>query len=353
MPNPNTLDWIYCQDIQISDVNLQQQYWQYFQNGQYTEALTLLSNNATQLEGKAFIANLCNVVATGITKVENDYNNAVPLFLSNLSAQYFSLINNFINKEIWNGDNEYKPYNFVLYNDDIYLCIAPAPVGTLPTDTNYWILLGLRGKTGAPGIDVNMRYQWNNTNTYNINDLVVYGTTIYVALVQNTGVTPGTDETIWGVFLISTPGEIYIGTSAPENPIQNMIWFETTTNPLEQSTVTPLIGQFYLYNSTINNWEEMYPNMLFRWLDGYDNYVSFISYIDLNIQPNQWINQSYTYSYPFLNANSLVYILPAEDINENQYVVYNSLTLTLSGNNIILSTNLIPTVDLPLIIQIQ
>ena len=315
--------------------------------------MTLLTNNATQLQGKAFIANLINTISAGISELENKYNTAVPLFLSSLSAQYSSLINNFVSKGTWSNTVEYEPYNFVVYNNDVYMCIGNSPTGTVPTDTTYWLFLGLRGEEGAHGVDVNMRYQWNGTDTYNVNDLVVYGTNIYVALVQNTGVTPGTDDSTWGIFLVSTPCQIYVGTTAPAYPVQNTVWFETSVDPLAQSTTTPLIGQFYRYNTDISDWEEMYPNVLFRWLDGFDDYAPIVLYIDLDIQPGQWVNQTYTYQYPFLTANNIVNILPGQEINASQYAVYNSLSLSISGTNIVLSTSSTPTIDVPLIIQIQ
>lgn len=353
MPNPNTLPSYHYQDIQIPDVSLQTQLQQYWSSGQYSQALSLLSTNATQLQGKAFIADVINILSSGILALEADYNTAVPVYLSNLANQYFTLINNFISKEAWNNTATYTPFNFVVYNGEIYMCIANSAAGTLPTDTTYWLYLGLQGEQGAPGIDVNMRYTWNSANTYNPNDLVVYGTNIYVALVQNTSVTPGTDDSTWGIFLASTPGQIYVGTTAPAHPVQNTVWFETSVDPLTQSTTTPLIGQFYRYNTDISDWEEMYPNVLFRWLDGFDDYAPMALYIDLDIQPEQWVNQTYTYQYPFLTASNFVNILPGQEINASQYALYNSLSLSISGTNIVLSTSLTPTIDVPLIIQIQ
>lgn len=353
MPNPNTLDWIHYQDIQVPDITLQKQLQQYFKEGQYEQVLSILTNNETQLQGKAFVANVLNVITAGVSTLESNYYDNVPLFLSNLSNQYSVLINNFINKKNWNNSIQYTLFNFVVYNNEVYLCISQPPVGTVPTNTNYWLYLGLRGEQGAPGIDVNMRYTWNSANTYSPNDLVVYGTNIYVALVQNTGVTPGTDDNTWGIFLVSTPGQIYVGTTAPAYPVQNMVWFETSVDPLVQSTTTPLIGQFYRYNTDISDWEEMYPNVLFRWLDGFDDYAPIALYIDLDIQPSQWVNQTYTYQYPFLTASNFVNILPGQEINASQYALYNSLSLSISGTNIVLSTSLTPTIDVPLIIQIQ
>ena len=211
----------------------------------------------------------------------------------------------------------------------------------------------IQNNDGSPSFERNIKSMLNDTDTYNPNDLVVYKTNIYVALVQNTGVTPGTDDSTWGIFLVSTPGQIYVGTTAPAYPVQNTVWFETSVDPLAQSTTTPLIGQFYRYNTDISDWEEMYPNVLFRWLDGFDDYTPIALYIDLDIQPNQWVNQTYTYQYPFLTANNIVNILPGQEINASQYALYNSLSLSISGTNIVLSTSLTPTIDVPLIIQIQ
>ena len=354
MPNPNTLPSYHYQDIQIPDVSLQRQLQQYWSSGQYSEALSLLSTNATQLQGKAFIADLINILSSGVLDLETRYNTAVPVFLSNLATQYSTLISNFISQGTWNASVQYTPFNFVVYNSEVYMCISQPPVGTLPTDTTYWLYLGLRGGQGAPGIDVNMRYTWNSANTYNPNDLVVYGTNIYVALAQNTGVTPGSDSNTWGIFIAIAPGQINVGTAAPSKYVQNTIWFQTQVDPLAQTTATPLVGQFYRYNTDLNDWEEMYPNVLFRWLDGYDNYVPSAVEVNINIQPNQWQNQQFTYSYPTLTDTSFVQIYPASGITAAQYAMYNTLSVSVSGTTITLSTSMTtPTSDVPIIIKIQ
>ena len=354
MPNPNTLPSYHYQDIQIPDASLQQQLQQYWAIGQYSQALSLLSTNATQLQGKAFIADLINILSSGVLDLETRYNTAVPVFLSSLATQYSTLISNFISQGTWNASVQYTPFNFVVYNSEVYMCISQPPTGTVPTDTTYWLYLGLRGEQGAPGIDVNMRYTWNSANTYNPNDLVVYGTNIYVALVQNTGVTPGSDSNTWGIFIATAPGQINVGTAAPSKYVQNTVWFQTQVDPLTQTTNTPLVGQFYRYNTDISDWEEMYPNVLFRWLDGYENYVPSAVEVNINIQPSYWQNQQFTYSYPTLTDTSFVQIYPASGITAVQYAMYNTLSISVSGTTITLSTSMTtPTSDVPIIIKIQ
>ena len=122
MANPNTIPYYHYQDIQISDVSLQQQFQQYWSISQYENALSVLSSNATQLQGKAFIADLINILSSGILELETNYNNAVPIFLSSLASQYSTLINNFISKGTWSNNTQYIPFNFVTYNNQTYMC---------------------------------------------------------------------------------------------------------------------------------------------------------------------------------------------------------------------------------------
>lgn len=354
MPNPNTLEWLHYQDIQIPDVTLRQQFRQYMQTGQYAQALAILTNNAAQLKGKAYIADTINTIINGVVNLQERYNTGVTVYLADLLTQFNTLVDNLRRKGTWQSTVQYTPYNFVVYNNEVYMCIAKPSIGTLPTDTTYWLYLGLRGEQGAPGIDVNMRYTWNSANTYNPNDLVVYGTNIYVALVQNTGITPGSDSNTWGIFIAIAPGQINVGTAAPSKYVQNTIWFQTQTDPLAQTTATPLVGQFYRYNTDLNDWEEMYPNVLFRWLDGYDNYVPSAVEVNINIQPSYWQNQQFTYNYPTLTDTSFVQIYPASGITAAQYAMYNTLSVSVSGTTITLSTSMTtPTSDVPIIIKIQ
>ena len=354
MANPNTIPYYHYQDIQIPDVSLQQQFRQYWSLSQYENALSILSANDNQLQGKAFIADLINILSSNILQLETRYNDKVPIFLSSLANKYSVLINNFISKGTWSNNTQYIPFNFVTYNNQTYMCIAQPPIGAEPSNTTYWLHIDLYGKQGVPGVDVNMRYMWNSNNTYNVNDLVVYGTNIYVALVSNTNVVPDSSEDTWTIFLATSPGKINVGTTAPKEITQNTVWFQTQVDPLSQTDTTPLVGRFYRYNTDISDWEEMYPNILFRWLDGHEDYAPTVIEININIQPNQWQNQQFVYSYPLLTDSSFIQLYPGKEINEEQYLIYNTLSLEIVDTAITLSTPITnPTTDVPIIIKIQ
>ena len=179
MPNPNSLNYLHYQDIQISDTNIKQQFINYINEGQFASALNLLSNNEDQLTGKAFVANTINTIINMVSTLQQYYNTNVTLYLSNLLLKYNKLINEFKNKGTWSSDTQYNPYNFVLYNDELYMCISTPPVGTLPSVNYYWLYLGLQGLDGSPGIDVNMTYDWNSGASYQPNDIVLYNINEY------------------------------------------------------------------------------------------------------------------------------------------------------------------------------
>lgn len=352
MPNPNTLNWLHYQDIQIPDVELRQQFIQYYKNGQFNEALLLLTNNADQLEGKAFIANSINTIITGLLALENYYYEGVTVYLSNLAMQYQTLINNFRKRSNWLNSVQYTPYNFVAYNNDIYMCFQQPPVGTLPTNTTYWIYLGLKGIDGQPGVNVTMEYNWVQTTPYQMNDLVVYNNNIYVALKDNTGVIPGTDEDTWLVFIQFAKGQIYIGTEAPNVLNNNVVWFQTQTDPSQATDTTPIIGQFQRYLADYSSWDPMYPNTVFNWVENYQNYAQPLFVDTITIQTSDWVSNQFTYTYDKLTEQSVVDILPNGAMSTAQQDIYNNLSMTISGTTITLTSGVTPTTSITIRIRI-
>lgn len=351
MANPNTLNYLKYQDIQISDSNAFQQFQQYYKTGQYAEAFAIA--NSAQFNGKSYIANTINIIINGVLELESYFNNGVNLYLFQLAAQYQNLISNFLNRNQWYSSVQYNIYNFVLYDNNLYICLNTPPAGTPPTNTEYWLLLGLRGENGAYGTDVSLRYNWNSAVNYSQNDLVVYNNNIYVALQSNVNIIPNSNPEIWLLFLAINPGEIFVGVESPDYPLQNVIWFQTKTNPLSATSDTPIYGQFNRYVEETSSWEPMYPNVLFNWMDISDNYPTKAILMDIDILPNQWQNNQYTFSLYGVQQNSLINILPNSIMTEGQYYIYNQLSITVNEDNVILTVPNVPEIDLPIIVKFQ
>lgn len=351
MPNPNKIDVLRYQDIQIPDVQLRTEFNRRVSLGQYQEALNLLDDNAAQLKGKAYIAETVNKIAMGIYELEGKFNQGVLIYLSNLAMKFSDLIDNMNNAGGWSATKQYEPYNFVIYNQELYMCFDMPPVGTETTDTNYWLKMGLRGEKGASGVNVTNKYEWNKSATYEINDLVTYKNNIYVALAKNSGSAPDSSSSNWMMFLSYGQGQIYVGTNAPSNPVANTVWFHTDSDVSNSPAGVPVYGYFKRYTDA-GTWEDMYPNTVYEMVSNLDQcaYPLFVQMAIINI--GDWVGNKWTYVYPNLTQNSIVDILPSPPLNEAQEKMYNGLSLTIEGQNIILSSKETPTTTLNVRIRI-
>lgn len=355
MPNPNTISTYRYQDIQIPDESIRKQFKQYMMTGRYAEALNLLTTNAQKLQGKAYVADAINKITTGILDLQGRYNDGVPVFLSDLAHQFNTLIKNMKRMGLWQNTVQYYPYSYVVYNQEIYLCLTEPPIGTLPSDEQYWLYLGLRGEEGAYGIDVNMKYGWSASAQYKINDIVTYNQNIYVALKDNANANPETDATAWMLFILVAKGEINIGMNPPTILAQNTIWFKTKSDPLVATTVEPIYGQFFRYIKDTKQWEEMYPNTVFTLVDGYGQYASMVENIEVVIKPTDWINDQFAYPYRGLDKKTTAFIYPSLPYDASQSKLYNQLKLTVNANDLVLAKPTSTAIDfnLPIVISIQ
>ena len=336
MPNPNkNIPYTYYQDIQIPDVDLQGQLQNLFATGNYQLAINILNQNP-QLDTKAYVANVINQIVTGVSWLESQYDNKTTVYMSQLATQYQTLINQFINKSNWSAQGVYDQFNFVVYNNLVYMALQDdVPVGTEPTDTTYWLELGLRGEQGVPGVDTTMKFSWDNTVTYQPNDIVVYNGNMYVALLTNTGVNPSgaNASQYWMLFISIDRGEIYVGNTAPANPVNDTVWFKTDVDVSNTAAGTVQYGTFQRYIASSGTWDAMYPDVLFTEISNRGNYRNSLVALNFSVT-SATFRSGWKYTYAGLKTNSLVNILPNGNLNTNQATVYNNLTISISGTTI-------------------
>lgn len=353
MANPNSLfPWLKYQDIQIADVALQTQFESYMSVGNYSQALSLLSNNQSQLQGKAWIGDTINTLVNGIISVESLYNDNVIKFLSDLSETLQSLVDNYRNVGTWIVGNEYKELNFVAYDNEMYMALQDVPANTPITDTNYWLYVGLRGEQGVAGVNVRQQYDYSSGKAYNINDLVVYQGQIYVALKSNTNVLPTNSDT-WLLYERVVKANIYVSNVAPtEELINGKIWFKTQSDPYTHLADTPIIGTFMMYQN--GTWEEMYPDTIFDWVEDKDQYREVGFEFQAIIQTNEWNNLSVDVSNNHITIDSIVNVMPQSNMSNTQWVEYNKLeSVTVANGKITITANSQITQSLPIKILVR
>lgn len=353
MANPNSLfPWLKYQDIQIADIALRTQFESYMSVGNYSQALRLLSDNQSQLQGKAWIGDSINTLVNGIITLESLYNDNVIKFLSDLSETLQSLVDNYRNVGTWIVGNEYKELNFVAYDNEMYMALQDVPANTSITDTNYWLYVGLRGEQGVAGVNVRQQYNYSSGKAYNINDLVVYQGQIYVALKSNTNVLPTNSDT-WLLYERVVKANIYVSNVAPtEELINGKIWFKTQSDPYTHLADTPIIGTFMMYQN--GTWEEMYPDTIFDWVEDKDQYREVGFEFQAIIQTNEWNNLSVDVSNNHITIDSIVNVMPQSNMSNTQWVEYNKLeSVTVANGKITITANSQITQSLPIKILVR
>lgn len=348
MANPNKLfSWLKYQDIQIPDVTLRSQFESLMNAGSYSQALTLLSNNRTQLSGKAWIGDTINTIANGILAVENLYGDNVIKYLSDLAISLQSLVDNYRNMNDWVSTRDYKAMNFVAYDEIMYMALKDVPAGTPTQNTNYWLRVGLRGEQGAAGVNVRQQYDYSSSKSYNVNDIVVYQGQLYVAKVASTGVVP-TDSNRWLIYERVVKGDIYVSNTAPTtNLIEGKIWFKTQSNPYTYTGGAPIIGTFMLYHEE-DTWEEMYPDTIYEWVEDKDQYSEYGSKFNALLDTFGWNNKSFTYIDFSFKTDSYVTIIPTIDMDEEQWKQYCWLDkVYVSDGSVEITSTKDITIDLP------
>ena len=213
------------QDIQTSDANLKAQYIANFINGNYQAMAAIISNNP-QLDTKAFMADVINIISEQLTDLQEKYSTNVPDYLAALATELNTRVGQFKDFDEWSSSKEYSLYNFVDYNGNIYMYINQTPsAGNVPSNENYWILIGLRGAKGAPGVGLNLRYDWSSFTEYNPLDLVFYGDSSWVAVQTNTNQPPSAYSQYWFRFAEHKPVGIEYSTTQPTQTYIGQIWF--------------------------------------------------------------------------------------------------------------------------------
>ena len=126
------------------------------------------------------------------------------MFLDDTEDYIFTVVKN---KGTWSNSVKYLKYNVVFYNSLPYMAIAnDIPISTIPTDTNYWYALAIKGDKGESGTGLSPRGYWNENTQYYIDDMVAYNNILWASLSNSIGQVPNISSSVWLKLLEFSPG---------------------------------------------------------------------------------------------------------------------------------------------------
>ena len=202
------------EDIHLEDATLYHNFQQFVSLGNYASALQLLENS--QFDNKKVVAEVFNDLMERIYGTENIYYVETDQYMQQLIQNMQTAIDDLNYVGTYNNTVAYKERNFVEYNGNIYYCLQDTNAGTAPTNTSFWMLLGLKGKDGLDGLtNITFKGLYSATETYNTNDVVYVGRTFYYAKQSSTGQEIGENE-YWGIFIIVKVPYILTQAELPE-----------------------------------------------------------------------------------------------------------------------------------------
>lgn len=221
-------------DIIASDGALVLQYHQAMQAGNTVLANQILAQipSATQ---KIIKATDLNKMTQAILAVERFYQTDVEPYIQEQQANWLEIIQRFSYKGEWASGTTYEVNNFVSYTVSgatlIYLATSNPPVGTPPTNTNYWRLLSIQGQQGPSGEGVSYRQEWNSSTQYYTDDTVTYGGALWIATQNSQGQTPQSGSQYWQLVMSLGLTTYPIQDSEPTGQEVGGLWFNTQVNP--------------------------------------------------------------------------------------------------------------------------
>ena len=169
------------QNLHLADKTLFNQYRTLFKTN-VSSAQEILDDS--QLALKSFRADDHNDLASDISTLENNYYTNVPTRLNSLLANFNNDVSKIKDRGTYSSSTSYYQYNVVSYvvsgNTNLYMCKLPSGTSVIsniaPTNTTYWLYLGLQGDQGSPTIG-NLKYvgNWSSSESYSVDDVVTYG----------------------------------------------------------------------------------------------------------------------------------------------------------------------------------
>lgn len=225
-------------DMHLSNQSIFQTYYSDVSDNNMVATENLLNNNpdiANQLTEANNINKIINLTNERETAPKTDIDD----YLSSLLNQFQNYINQTQVMGTFDQTVKYHVHNLVYYNQKGYYAFNEPPLGTLPTDTNYWLEYDITGLKGYGGINLNFRFVWQAGVQYQPMDCVYYINKLWFCNQTNINIPPNLNHFPWLPIMFPMQSvKSQISTTEPTiNMANGDFWFKITQgNDIIQTT---------------------------------------------------------------------------------------------------------------------
>lgn len=179
------------QDVSISTKPLVDKFNSFVKSGNFASASDLIRDNPVL---KDVIINADNMQYwyDMVISMQRYYFNDFQNYIANA----------FVYRGDWNSSTKYAKLDMVRYNGVIYMAITGStPIGAVPTNTTYWVMLSAKGDQGVSGLGMSPRGTWNSSTQYYQYDVVTWDNKLWYAKNDNRNSQPFVGSNNWEVAL--------------------------------------------------------------------------------------------------------------------------------------------------------
>ncbi len=192
-----------------------------------TELANTYFNQITNANKKFVTADSMNTLFQTCIAAQRLYKNNYADFVTQKQAEWEEQVNQMSYKGPFSLTTQYKQNNYVTYNNNIYIVISNPPIGTYPTDTNYWRMMTIAGRAGTPGANMSFVGEWSATQTYSVQNIVLYGDGLWAATAASTNQIPAEGSTYWQLIYRNAPVIYPVQATQPAEQNVGDLWFQT------------------------------------------------------------------------------------------------------------------------------
>lgn len=241
---PSSLDqFMTFLNIVASDGPLIAQYQAAMEAGNQTQANQILAQ-IPQGTQKIMTAVTLNQLSQAMLAIERFYKTDIEPHIQTQQENWLTIINQFSYQGVWESGTSYVVNNLVSYTVSglnlVYIATSTPPVGTAPTNTQYWRLLTIQGQQGVSGEGLSYRQEWNGSTQYATNDAVTYDGALWMALQASQNRLPDANPQYWQLVMNLETVTYPIQDTVPTNLQVDGLWFNTSNNPTNYVYLQPL-----------------------------------------------------------------------------------------------------------------